>query len=47
MTCANSLDAILTHKVWGYLILIGLLVSFFGMVYGVGMLLERPSPGSV
>jgi ferrous iron transport protein B len=41
----ESLDAILTHKVWGYLILIGMLVSFFGMVYGVGMLLERPVLG--
>ena len=38
----EQLDAILTHRVWGYLILAGLLVSFFGMVYGVGMLLERP-----
>jgi ferrous iron transport protein B len=38
----EQLDAILTHRFWGYLILAGLLVSFFGMVYGVGMLLERP-----
>ena len=38
----ERLDAILTHKVWGYLILIGMLVSFFGMVYGIGTFMERP-----
>jgi ferrous iron transport protein B len=38
----ERLDAVLTHKVWGYLILFSLLVGFFGLVYGVGALIEPP-----
>jgi len=38
----ERLDAILTHKIWGYLSLFALLLAFFGMVYGVGALIEPP-----
>jgi ferrous iron transport protein B len=38
----ERLDAALTHKVWGYVILFSLLVGFFGLVYGVGALIEPP-----
>ena len=38
----EQLDLLLTHKVWGYLFLGGMLVIFFGSVYGVGSLLEPP-----
>jgi ferrous iron transport protein B len=36
----EQLDLLLTHKVWGYLFLAGMLAMFFGLVYGVGSLLE-------
>jgi ferrous iron transport protein B len=38
----EQLDLLLTHKVWGYLFLCGMLTVFFGLVYGVGSLLEPP-----
>ena len=38
----EQLDLLLTHKVWGYLFLAGMLAVFFGLVYGVGSLLEPP-----
>ena len=38
----EQLDLLLTHRVWGYLFLGGMLAAFFGMVYGVGSLLEPP-----
>jgi ferrous iron transport protein B len=38
----EQLDLLLTHKVWGYLFLGGMLAAFFGMVYGTGSLLEPP-----
>ena len=38
----EQLDLLLTHKVWGYLFLGGMLTVFFGSVYGVGSLLEPP-----
>jgi ferrous iron transport protein B len=38
----EQIDLLLTHRVWGYLFLAGMLVSFFGLVYGVGSLLEPP-----
>ncbi|MFN8005794.1 MAG: ferrous iron transport protein B [Terriglobia bacterium] len=36
----EKLDGLLTHRVWGYVILAGMLVAFFGIVYGIGNLLE-------
>jgi len=36
----EHLDLLLTHRVWGYLFLVGMLAVFFGLVYGVGSLLE-------
>ncbi len=41
----ERLDGILTHKVWGYAVLFSLLLGFFGMVYGVGALIEPPILG--
>ena len=38
----EQLDLLLTHRVWGYLFLGGMLAAFFGMVYGAGSLLEPP-----
>ncbi|HEX2522025.1 MAG TPA: ferrous iron transporter B, partial [Terriglobia bacterium] len=38
----EQLDLLLTHKIWGYLSLGGMLAVFFGLVYGVGSLLEPP-----
>jgi ferrous iron transport protein B len=38
----EQLDLLLTHRVWGYLFLGGMLAAFFGMVYGTGSLLEPP-----
>jgi ferrous iron transport protein B len=38
----EQLDLLLTHKVWGYLFLGGMLAVVFGSVYGVGSLLEPP-----
>ncbi len=38
----ERMDALLTHRVWGYVILFALLVGFFWLVYGVGALLEPP-----
>ena len=38
----EQLDLLLTHRVWGYLFLVGMLAVFFGLVYGVGSLLEPP-----
>jgi ferrous iron transport protein B len=39
----EQLDLLLTHRVWGYLFLGGMLAAFFGMVYGTGSLLELNS----
>jgi ferrous iron transport protein B len=36
----NSLDAVVTHPVWGYVLLVGLLIGFFWLVFGVGSRLE-------
>lgn len=36
----NRLDAVVTHPVWGYLVLIGLLVGFFWLVFGIGSHVE-------
>lgn len=36
----NKLDAFVTHPVWGYLFLLGLLVGFFWVVFGVGSHIE-------
>ncbi|HVN82945.1 MAG TPA: FeoB small GTPase domain-containing protein, partial [Terriglobia bacterium] len=36
----ERLDGVLTHKVWGYVVLLSLLAGFFGLVYGVGALIE-------
>jgi len=38
----DQLDLILTHRVWGYVFLVAIMVTFFGSVYGVGSLLEPP-----
>ncbi len=36
----NKLDSVVTHPVWGYLVLIGLLVGFFWLVFGIGSHVE-------
>ncbi len=36
----ERIDAWLTHKVWGYVIMLTLLAGFFSLVYGVGTFLE-------
>ena len=36
----NSLDAVVTHPVWGYVFLVALLVGFFWLVFGLGSRLE-------
>lgn len=36
----NRLDAVVTHPVWGYVFLLGLLVGFFWLVFGLGSRLE-------
>ncbi len=38
----ETFDALLTHRIWGYLILFISLALFFLMVYGVGKLIEPP-----
>jgi ferrous iron transport protein B len=37
----NCVDAVVTHPVWGYIFLIGLLVGFFWLVFGIGSRLEE------
>ena len=37
----EQLDLLLTHKIWGYLFLGGMLAVFFGLVYGVGSCWSR------
>ena len=36
----NRLDAVVTHPVWGYVVLVGLLVGFFWLVFGIGSRIE-------
>jgi ferrous iron transport protein B len=36
----NRLDSVVTHPLWGYIFLIGLLVGFFWLVFGIGSRLE-------
>jgi ferrous iron transport protein B len=36
----NRLDGVVTHPVWGYVLLIGLLVGFFWVVFGIGSHIE-------
>jgi ferrous iron transport protein B len=36
----NSVDSIVTHPIWGYVFLLGLLVGFFWLVFGIGSRLE-------
>jgi ferrous iron transport protein B len=38
----EKIDALLTHRVWGYLLLFLSLAVFFLLVYGVGKLIEPP-----
>jgi ferrous iron transport protein B len=38
----EKIDALLTHRVWGYLLLFFSLAGFFLLVYGVGKLIEPP-----
>jgi ferrous iron transport protein B len=38
----EKIDALLTHRFWGYLILFSSLALFFLVVYGVGSLIEPP-----
>ncbi|HEY3927077.1 MAG TPA: ferrous iron transport protein B [Candidatus Koribacter sp.] len=36
----NRLDAVVTHPFWGYVLLVGLLVGFFWIVFGIGSHIE-------
>jgi ferrous iron transport protein B len=36
----NRLDGVVTHPVWGYVLLVGLLVGFFWVVFGIGSHIE-------
>ncbi|ABF42030.1 Small GTP-binding protein [Candidatus Koribacter versatilis Ellin345] len=36
----NKLDSVVTHPVWGYLVLFGLLIGFFWIVFGIGSHIE-------
>jgi small GTP-binding protein len=42
LTWRDRLDDVLLHPVWGYLVLIFVLLAFFQIVYGIGKLLEPP-----
>ncbi len=37
----NQIDSVLTHRIWGYLFLLALLVAFFWTVFGVGSRMEE------
>jgi len=42
ITWRDGLDDVLLHSVWGYLILLFVLLLFFEAVYGIGQLIEPP-----
>ncbi len=42
ITWRDTLDDVLLHPVWGYVILLLVLLGFFQVVYGLGSLIEKP-----
>lgn len=42
ITWRDTLDDVLLHPIWGYVILLLVLLGFFQIVYGLGSLIEKP-----